>query len=126
MIFINILFFVFALVMKLQCNSSRKFILENIFSADFLPKVQLTLPVVAVTWGKEESGCDWINSQVPQQLGPKYQLTPDECALDETALNLTSIIIDAQDRIKEEEGFENFAFQCADYIAVSSMCSLLS
>jgi hypothetical protein len=72
-----------------------------------------------VTWGKEESGCDWINSQVPQQLGPKYQLTQDECALDETALNLTSIIIDAQDRIKEEEGFENFAFQCADYIAVS-------
>jgi hypothetical protein len=81
--------------------------------------VELNLPVIAVTWGKEESGCEWINSQVPQKLGPDYQLTEDQCALDENAMNLTSIIADAQDKIMEQEGFENFAFQCADYIAVS-------
>ena len=79
----------------------------------------LNLPVIAVTWGKEESGCEWINSQVPQKLGPDYQLTEEQCALDETALDLTSIIVDAQDNIKEQEGFGNFAFQCADYISVS-------
>jgi len=74
---------------------------------------------VAVTWGQEVSGCDWINSQVPQQLGPDYQLSQDQCALDNRALNLTSIISDAEDRIKEQEGFDNFAFECSDYISVS-------
>ena len=90
--------------------------------AEQLPPVELILPVVAVTWGRYESGCDWINSQVPKELNPEdFHLSASNCSLENTEKSPFSMIYDTQQLIQGQEGSENFAFQCSDYIAVSKI-----